>query len=239
MNRQTGFIVAMDVSGSMTAKCKGSQTMSAYSVARAMALYFSYLLKGKFSDTFLTFSSKVKIRNFEGKTPIEKYYNGYFDEEAYNTNFFQIVQLFGQLKKKGYAESEFPTGVICISDGEFDRQTGDWDANGDTDWRHRGNTSRQTVFEAFKEHLLKCGFSEEYVDNFKLVLWDVPNNYYGKSTPKFEALADTPNIFHMSGFDPAGIAFLTGTKQVESIPRTPEELFETAMHQELIQLLRV
>ena len=41
----------------------------------------------------------------------------------------------------------------------------------------------------------------------------------------------------MSGFDPAGIAFLTGTKQVASIPRTPEELFETAMQQELLQLL--
>lgn len=123
--------------------------------------------------------------------------------------------------------------------GEFDRQSGDWDVNGNTDWRHRSNASRETVFEAFKEHLSKCGFSKEYVDNFKLVLWDIPNSYYGSSTPKFEALANTPNIFHMSGFDPAGIAFLTGTKQVTSIPRTPEELFETAMQQELIQLLKV
>ena len=123
--------------------------------------------------------------------------------------------------------------------GEFDRQTGDWNLNGSSDWGSRGHSSRETVFEAFKKHLSKCGFSKEYVDNFKLVLWDVPNSYYGGSTPKFEALANTPNIFHMSGFDPAGIAFLTGTKQVTSIPRTPEELFETAMQQELIQLLKV
>lgn len=123
--------------------------------------------------------------------------------------------------------------------GEFDRQTEDWDITGESDWRSRSHTSRETVFEAFKSHLLKCGFSKEYVDNFKLVLWDIPNNYYGPSTPKFEALANTPNIFHMSGFDPAGLAFLTGTKQVTTIPRTPEELFETAMQQELIQLLKV
>ena len=123
--------------------------------------------------------------------------------------------------------------------GEFNKQSGDWDARGDTDWSHRGNASRETVFEAFKEHLSKCGFSKEYVDNFKLVLWDVPDNYYGTSTLKFEALANTPNIFHMSGFDPAGIAFLTGTKQVESIPRTPEELFETAMQQDLVQMLEI
>lgn len=124
--------------------------------------------------------------------------------------------------------------------GEFDRQKGDWNINGNTDWKYRTNSSRETVFEAFKNHLLKNGFSKEYVDNFKMVLWDVPSDYYGSNkTTKFEALADTPNIFHMGGFDPAGIAFLTGTKQVESIPKTPEELFETAMHQELLQLLRV
>ena len=241
MNRQTGFIVAMDVSGSMTSKCTGSTTMSAYSVARAMALYFSYLLKGKFANTLLAFSEKVVIDKFEGDNPIEKYYNGYYKYSACNTNFFQIAQLFGQLKAKGYPESDFPTGVVCLSDGEFDRQAGDWDTTGESDWRSRSYTSRETVFEAFKNHLLKCGFSKEYVDNFKLVLWDIPNSYYGgsHSTPKFEALANTPNIFHMSGFDPAGLAFLTGTKQVTTIPRTPEELFETAMQQELIQLLEL
>ena len=237
MNRQTGFIVAMDVSDSMTSKCTGSTTMSAYSVARAMALYFSYLLKGKFANTLLAFSDRVVIDKFEGNNPIEKFYNGYYKYSACNTNFFQIAQLFGQLKAKGYPESEFPTGVVCLSDGEFDRQTGDWDTTGNADWRSRSNASRETVFEAFKKHLLKCGFSKEYVDNFKLVLWDIPNSYYGRSTPKFEALASTPNIFHMSGFDPAGLAFLTGTKQVTSIPRTPEELFEAAMQQELIQML--
>lgn len=241
MNRQTGFIVAMDVSGSMTSKCSGSNTMSAYSVARAMALYFSYLLKGRFANTLLAFSDKVVIDRFEGETPIEEYYNGYYKYSACNTNFFQIAQLFGRLKAKGCPESDFPTGVICLSDGEFDRQTGDWDTTGESDWRSRSNTSRETVFEAFKKHLLECGFSKEYVDNFKLVLWDIPNGYYGGyySSPKFEALANTPNIFHMSGFDPAGIAFLTGTKQVTSIPKTPEELFETAMQQELIQMLNV
>ena len=239
MNRQTGFIVALDVSGSMTAKIPGSTTMSAYSVGRAMALYFSELLEGKFKNTFLAFSNVVTISNFTGKTPLEKYYNRYKEYDACNTNFFQIAQLFGQLKAKGYSESDFPTGIICISDGEFDHQNGDWNITGEYDYSSYRAASRETVFEAFKNHLLKCGFSKEYVDNFKMVLWDVPNSYYGRSTPKFEALANTPNIFHMSGFDPAGIAFLTGTKQVTSIPRTPEELFEAAMQQELIQLLKV
>ena len=241
MNRQTGFIVAMDVSGSMTSKVTGSETMSAYSVARAMALYFSYLLKGKFANTLLAFSDKVVIDKFEGDSPIDKFYNGYYKYSACNTNFFQIAELFVQLKKKGYKEEEFPTGVVCLSDGEFDRQTNDWNSTGESRGWRRSIESRETVFEAFKSLLSKNGFSKEYVDNFKLVLWDIPNDYYrhSYSSPKFEALANTPNIFHMSGFDPAGIAFLTGTSTVQTTPRTPEELFEAAMQQELIQLLRL
>lgn len=235
MNRQTGFIVALDVSGSMTGKLRGDDKRSAYSVGRAMALYFSELLEGKFANTFLAFSGVVTIDTFQGSTPLEKYYTGYKKYDACNTNFFQIAELFGQLKAKGYKESEFPTGVICISDGEFDRQHGDWGCTND---RWNGPT-RETVFEAFKKHLRNHGFSDEFVDNFKLVLWDVPNTWYNSPTPKFEALANTPNIFHMGGFDPAGIAFLTGTAQVQSIPKTPEELFETAMQQELIQMLKI
>lgn len=238
MNRQTGFIVALDVSGSMTSKAPGTNR-SAYSVGRAMALYFSELLQGKFAHTYLAFSNTVVIDSFSGKTPIDKYYNSYKKYDACNTNFFQIAQLFAKLKAKGYNESEFPTGVICISDGEFDRPTGDWNVSGDNDWRRINNDTRETVFESFKSFLKANGFSKDYVDNFKIVLWDVPSYYYSsKPTMKFEALADTPNIFHMSGYDPAGIAFLTGTAQVQSIPKTPEELFETAMQQELIQLLR-
>ena len=79
-----------------------------------------------------------------------------------------------------------------------------------------GNSRKSTVFEQFKQMLRAGGFSEEFVSNFKLVLWDIPNSYYGKHTPKFEGLADAPNFFYMSGFDPAGIAFLTGKEMPES-----------------------
>lgn len=230
MNLQTGFIVALDVSGSMTSKSPGTER-SAYSVGRAMALYFSELLKGKFANTFLAFSNNVVIDTFKGDTPLEKYYKGYRKYDACNTNFYQIALLFGELLKKGYPESEFPTGIICISDGEFDKPVNDWGEN--------ANDTRETVFEAFKQHLIDSGFSRTYVHNFKLVLWDIPSYYYGKPTVKFESLKDTENFFHMSGYDPAGIAFLIGNSIIKAIPKTQEELFETAMYQQLIQLLRL
>ena len=71
-----------------------------------------------------------------------------------------------------------------------------------------------------------------------MVLWDIPNGYYGdRIRPKFESLCDEGYTFYMSGFDPAGIAFLTGQTAVESIPRNAEELFQVAMNQDLLNML--
>lgn len=96
----------------------------------------------------------------------------------------------------------------------------------------------KSVFESFLD-ALRPWFSKEFVDNFKLVLWDCPNDYYGEGVrPKFESLADRPNFYYMSGLDPAGIAFLTGTKYSPSIPKTAEELFEAALDQELIKAIK-
>ena len=88
--------------------------------------------------------------------------------------------------------------------------------------------------------MLDGGFSKEFVDNFKIVLWDIRNDYYGgRKSATFEEVADCPNFFYMSGLDPAGIAFLTGTSKMQSIPKTAEELFEAAMTQELLEQLLV
>ena len=223
MNRETNFIGVLDISGSMTSEACGTG-MSAYQVGLAMCLYFSYLLEGKFSNTFLTFSDEVKIRTFNGETPLDKFC-GFKDGYFGSTNFLGVADEFIRLKKKGYQESEFPTGILCLSDGEFNCSY-----NGD----------KLTNFRQFKEKLLKAGFSKEFVDDFKIVLWDIRNNYYGgRSSATFEALADAPNFFYMSGLDPAGIAFLTGTTKNQAIPKTAEELFEAAMNQELLEQIQL
>lgn len=222
MNTETSFIVCVDTSGSMDAKAIGTDVES-IEVAISMALYFSELLKGDFANTFLEFAEETVIKTWNGNTPFEKWRNTSLSGECDNTNFLSIAELFVDLKKKGYKESEFPTGVICISDGEFDEAPSD-----------------KSDFEVFLEILRKGGFSDKFVDNFKLVLWDIPNVYYdGKNIrPKFEGIADRPNFYYMTGFDPAGIAFLTGTKYSPSIPKTAEDLFKAALNQELIKKIR-
>ena len=184
-----------------------------------MALYFSYVLKGKFANTFLEFESTCNIKSFDGETPMEKWRTE-VGKHWGSTNFLSVAKCFANLKKKGYDESEFPTGVLAISDGEMNRAV----------------NNRRTNFEAFKEILCEAGFSNEYVDNFKIVLWDI---YRGQS-PKFETLADEENFFIMSGFDGSGISFIFGEPEKKKpAPKTPEELLNIALSQEILELLKL
>lgn len=236
MNRDSNFIVCLDTSGSMTSTATGTN-MSSLHVAKSMALYFSYLLEGKFSNTFLEFESKVHLHEWKGNTPYEKFTKTGLSGYCGSTNFLAVAYTLVDLRNKGYTESEFPTGVICISDGEFDRSY--TYTNSFNDKREVGSL-KATTFEKFKQVLTEGGFSKEFVENFKMVLWDIPNGYYGRTEPCFESLCDANNFFYMSGFDPAGIAFLTG-KEVKDkpTPKTAEELFKAAMDQELLGMLRI
>ena len=99
---------------------------------------------------------------------------------------------------------------------------------------NRYGTNTSTNFQTAIRKLRNAGFSKEYVDNFKIILWDIPDSYYGKSETKFEDFADAPNFFYMSGYDPAAVSFILGTSPFEATPRTAEELFQAAMNQELL-----
>ena len=218
---ESSFIVARDVSGSMSSNVKGL-TISSNDVAKSIALYFSYLLKGNFANSYIEFSHKPILKYWEGDSPTDKYLKN-INYCFGDTNFLGIADLFIEIYKHTSIE-KFPTGLICISDGEFN-DSGD----------------NKTNFQSFKKRLLKAEFPKDYVDNFKIVLWDIPNAFYSfdEIRPKFESYADTPNFFYMGGLDPAGITFLLGGEVNKSIPKTPRELFETAMNQEIMDYIQM
>ena len=218
---ESSFIVARDVSGSMSSNVKGL-TISSNDVAKSIALYFSYLLKGSFANSYIEFSHKPILKYWEGDSPTDKYLKN-INYCFGDTNFLGIADLFIRIYKHTSIE-KFPKGLICISDGEFN-DSGD----------------NKTNFQSFKKRLLKAGFPKDYVDNFKIVLWDIPNAFYSfdEIRPKFESYADTPNFFYMGGLDPAGITFLLGGEVNKSIPKTPRELFETAMNQEIMDYIQM
>lgn len=223
VNTNSRLLVVRDTSGSMTSLAIGCN-MSSFGIAKAMALYFSEFLTGAFENTFVEFNTTAKMHQWKGNTPCDKWVN----DTCYrvgSTNFQGVIDLFIDLKNNhGVPESDFPTGILCISDGEFNR-CGD---------------NKATNFQLAIKRLRDAGFSEDYVSNFKIILWDIPNNFYGgKREVKFEDFADAPNFFYLSGYDPAAVAFILGTKPFKSSPRTAEELFLASMDQELLNRVQI
>jgi Domain of unknown function (DUF2828). len=211
----SGLIVVRDTSGSMSAEAQGSG-MTCYAVAKALALYFSEFLKGRFSNSWIEFNTKAKMHTWKGKTPLEKWFN---DGSGFvgNTNFQSVINLFCALRTD-IPEEDFPTGILCISDGEFNPA-------------HAGKTNVSYALQALRD----AGFSEEYVKNFVIVLWNLQSRYYGPKTgSKFETYeTDTPGVFYMSGYSASTVAFVT------SKIKNAQELFDEAMGQEILQMVEV
>lgn len=221
-NSNTGMIVVRDTSGSMQSIAKGTK-QSSYDIGKALALFFSYLLPdGAFANSWIEFNSDAKMHTWNGSTPLEKWKN---DRSSYvgSTNFQSVIDLFIRIKRSGVSEDQFPSGIICISDSEF----------------NPASLRRTNVDEALHK-LRAAGFSDNYVNSFKIVLWNIPNTYYGETQKvKFETYGDVPNVFYFGSYDGAIISFLTGTKDKDVIPTNANELFMSAMDQEVLKMVEL
>lgn len=224
----TSLLVVRDISGSMTGISSGAG-MSAYDISKALALYFSYFLSGHFQDSYAIFSNECKLKHWEGKTPVDRWISEERSDFG-STNFLEVAKLFVSILSKGVSEKDFPTGILAISDGEFDRDDGWCDYP----------TLNKSSFDLFRQILIDGGFSKEYVNNFKLILWDIPNDFY-RSSPetKFEDFADSPNNYHITGYDPSVVSFiLNGSKKIAA-PKNNLELFNAAVDQDLLNKVKI
>lgn len=221
VNSQSKLLVVRDTSTSMMYKARGCNQTS-YDIGKAMALYFSEFLTGPFANSFGEFAHDCKLHQWVGETPCDKYVNDRLNCIG-NTNFQSVIDLFIDIKNRGVEEKDFPNGILCISDGELDAS---------------GNESN---FNTALKRLKEAGFSEEYINNFKIILWDIPNDFYCKSIrPKFEDFATASNFFYLSGYDASIISFiLSGNKPETKAPKNAEELFKVAMDQDLLNKVRI
>ena len=213
---QTNLIVVRDTSASMGSYATGLD-ISCFDVAKSLALYFSEFLSGQFANSYIEFNSSAKMCTWKGSTPVERWVN---DKAYYNgsTNFQSVIELFCNLRSKGISESDFPSGILCISDGMFNPAELD-----------------ETNVESARRKLTNAGFSEQYVRDFVIILWNLGNDYYGskKSGQQFETYGNVSNTYHFSGYSASVIAMLR-----EGI-KTPMELFDACMNQELLQKVEV
>lgn len=219
INQNTSFIVVRDTSGSMQSTATGTN-QSCFNVAKALALFFSSMLpKGAFANSFIEFNSNAKMHQWKGSTPFEKWSNDRCSHIG-STNFQSVIDLFCTIKSQGTHENEFPTGIICISDSEFDPS-------------QLGKTNVETALHK----LYVAGFSNSYIKNFKIVLWNLQS--YGRGN-KFETYGNVENVYYFSGYDGSIISFLTGNEhQIKPAPKDAAELFQAAMEQEIMQMIQI
>lgn len=219
----TNLIVVKDTSGSMDSIAYGTK-MSSYHIAKSISIFLGNLLNGYFHNHYIDFSSTATLRQIKGSNFVE-HWNTESRLQSANTNFLAVCELFIKIFKSGVPESQFPSGIICISDGEFDN--------------HKMYDS--TNVEAFRRGLIGAGFSREFVKNFKFCFWDIHNSFYSsKANTKFESHGMENNVFYFSGFDPSVVTFLTGVEgQTFSEPRNAEELFMNAMSQEIMTMIEI
>ena len=93
---------------------------------------------------------------------------------------------------------------------------------------------RKTNVDIALMHLREAGFSEEYVSNFVIVLWNIQTVYGGNNNGnKFETFGNVPNVFYFSGYSPSVISFLT------SEVKNAEELFLESMNQEILNMVEI
>lgn len=221
--QSNSMIVVRDTSGSMSSVANGTKS-TCYDIAKSLALFFSYMLpKGTFADTWIEFNDTAKMYQWKGSTPFEKWSN---DKSNFigSTDFQSVITLLCTIKSQGVQESEFPTGILCISDSEFNP-----------------TSLNATNVEQALRTLSDAGFSLDYVNNFKIVLWNLQSMAYGGAGNKFETYGNVDNVYYFSGFDGSIISFLTGVEGQKpgTEPKNAEELFQVAMSQEIMQMIQV
>ena len=116
----------VDVSGSMTSLAGGHKSKSSTScldVAVSLGLYLADKNKGKFKDTFLTFSSDPQLLHLRGNI-LDKVKQMVSSKWEMNTNLHRALDKILRTAIEGNVpQSEMPDALLILSDMQFDQCT--------------------------------------------------------------------------------------------------------------------
>lgn len=111
----------IDVSGSMTVPVGGSSGISCLQVAVSLGLYCADKNKGKFKDTFLTFSGNPELLHLKGDI-IDKVQQISTSTWGMNTDLAKAMNLILKTALNGnVSQSEMPKMLLIFSDMQFDQ----------------------------------------------------------------------------------------------------------------------
>ena len=117
------ILAMVDVSGSMGSPAGGYSSNSkttCMDVAVSLGLYLADKNKGKFKDTFLTFSASPQLLNLKGNI-VQKIQQMVTSSWNMNTNLHAaIAKILEVAKKGGVPAEEMPKMLLILSDMQFD-----------------------------------------------------------------------------------------------------------------------
>jgi len=116
----------VDVSGSMTSPAGGYNSKSGTTcldVSVSLGLYLADKNKGKFKDTFLTFSSHPQLVHLKGDI-LDKCQQMSTSKWEMNTNLHAAIEKILQVAVEGNVpQEEMPSTLLILSDMQFDQCT--------------------------------------------------------------------------------------------------------------------
>lgn len=123
---EANILPVVDVSGSMMTPAGGYNSKSKTScldVSVSLGLYLADKNKGKFKDTFLTFSGKPELLHLKGNI-LDKIKQMVTSDWEMNTNLHAAMQkILDVAVKGGVPQEEMPEVLLILSDMQFDQCT--------------------------------------------------------------------------------------------------------------------
>lgn len=111
----------VDVSGSMTCPAGKNNSVTCLDVAVSLGLYLADKNKGKFKDTFLTFSGSPELLHLKGNI-VQKIQQMTKSNWDMNTNLVRAMDKILKTAKDGNVpQEEMPEMLLILSDMQFDQ----------------------------------------------------------------------------------------------------------------------
>jgi hypothetical protein len=180
----------VDVSGSMNTGVAGGKT-TAMDVAVSLGLYLADKNKGKFKDTFLTFSSKPELLHLKGNV-VQKAQQMVKSSWDMSTDLHKALEKILSTAVKGNVpQSEMPQMLLILSDMQFNQCV------------HHDDTALG---------MIKRKYSEAGYDAPAIVFWNI------NAKDNVPVKHDKSGVALVSGFSPAIVKSVLSTDMDQFTP---------------------
>lgn len=191
LNVQTpSTLVVRDISSSMEGIVPAVQ-ISSCAISKALAMLYAKCNKGYFTNKYLVFTQDgCKIHTIDDEPFFAAWQSNSEIIYSENNSLMKIAAFYKELTK--VSEGELPRRIIVVSDGDF------------AEFEDKN-------YEAFREEMLKNGYSEYYLDNLQIVILDLLNTASVNETNAFitETIEES-NFLYVKGYNPKLMSQLFG-----------------------------